>query len=44
MKTFIRGILTTILVFTFTLIPTIMYAEQIVNQEIIGTYGIKKKL
>lgn len=39
MKTFIRGILTTILVFTFTLIPTIMYAEQIVNQEIIGTYG-----
>ncbi len=39
MKTFIRGILTTVLVFTFTLIPTIMYAEQIVNQEIIGTYG-----
>lgn len=39
MKTFIRGILTTVLVFTFTLIPTVMYAEQIVNQEIIGTYG-----
>ena len=39
MKTFIRGILTTVLVFTFILIPTIMYAEQIVNQEIIGTYG-----
>ena len=39
MKTLIRGILTTVLVFTFTLIPTIMYAEQIVNQEIIGTYG-----
>lgn len=39
MKTFIRGILTTVLVFTFTLIPTIMYAEQIVNRDIIGTYG-----
>ena len=39
MKTFIRGILTTVLVFTFTLIPTIIYAEQTVNQEIIGNYG-----
>ena len=39
MKTFIRGILTTVLVFTFILIPTIMYAEQIVNRDIIGTYG-----
>ena len=39
MKTFIRGILTTVLVFTFTLIPTIIYGEQTVNQEIIGNYG-----
>ena len=39
MKTFIRGILTTVLVFTFTLIPTIIYAEQTVNQGIVGNYG-----
>lgn len=39
MKTFIRGILTTVLVFTFTLIPTVIYAEQTVNQEIVGNYG-----
>ena len=28
MKTFIRGILTTVLVFTFTLIPTVIYTEK----------------
>ena len=39
MKTFIRGILTTVLVFTFTLIPTIIYAEKTINQGVIGSYG-----
>ncbi len=38
MKTFIRGILTTVLVFTFTLIPTIIYAEKMVNKDLIGGY------
>ena len=38
MKTFIRGILTTVLVFTFTLIPTVMYAERTINNDLIGQY------
>lgn len=38
MKTFIRGLLTTILVFTFTLIPTVIYAERTVNEDLIGDY------
>lgn len=38
MKTFIRGILTTVLVFTFTLIPTIIYAEETINNDLIGGY------
>ena len=37
MKTFIRGILTTVLVFSFTLIPTIIYAEKTINN-LIGEY------
>lgn len=39
MKTFIRGVLTTILVCTFTLIPTIMYTEKSINQQLVGAYG-----
>ena len=35
MKTFIRGILTTVLVFSFTLIPTIIYAEKTINNDLI---------
>lgn len=38
MKTFIRGILTTVLVFSFTLIPTIIYAEKTINNDLIGEY------
>lgn len=38
MKTFIRGVLTTVLVFTFTLIPTVIYAEKMVNEDLIGGY------
>ena len=38
MKTFIRGILTTVLVFTFTLIPTIVYVERTINNDLIGEY------
>lgn len=38
MKTFIRGVLTTVLIFTFTLIPTVMYAEKMVNEDLIGDY------
>ena len=38
MKTFIRGLLTTVLVFTFTLIPTVIYAERTVNKDLIGDY------
>ena len=38
MKTFIRGILTTVLVFTFTLIPTVMYAERTINNDLVGQY------
>ncbi len=38
MKTFIRGVLTTVLIFTFTLIPTVMYAEKMVNEDLIGYY------
>ena len=38
MKTFIRGILTTVLVFSFTLIPTIIYAEKTINNDLIGDY------
>ena len=38
MKTFIRGILTTVLVFSFTLIPTIIYAEKTINTDLIGEY------
>lgn len=38
MKTFIRGLLTTVLVFTFTLIPTVIYAEKTVNKDLIGDY------
>ena len=39
MKTFIRGILTTVLVFTFTLIPTVIYTEKTVNQDLLGGYA-----
>lgn len=39
MKTFIRGILTTILVFTFTLIPTIFFAKEAVTKDLVGTYA-----
>ena len=39
MKTFIRGILTTVLVFTFTLIPTVIYTEKTVNQDLVGGYA-----
>lgn len=42
MKTFIRGILTTILVFTFTLIPTVIYAEKTINNDLIGQYFKKE--
>lgn len=38
MKTFIRGILTTVLVFIFTLIPTVIYAEKMVDEDLIGEY------
>ena len=38
MKTFIRGILTAVLVFSFTLIPTIIYAEKTINNDLIGEY------
>lgn len=38
MKTFIRGILTTVLIFSFTLIPTIIYAEKTINNDLIGEY------
>lgn len=38
MKTFIRGILTTVLVFSFTLISTIIYAEKTINNDLIGEY------
>lgn len=39
MKTFIRGILTTILVFTFTLIPTVLFAKEAVTKDLVGTYA-----
>lgn len=39
MKTFIRGILTTILVFTFTLVPTIFFAKEAVTKDLVGTYA-----
>ena len=42
MKTFIRGILTTVLVFTFTLIPTVIYAEKTINNDLIGQYFKKE--
>ncbi len=38
MKTFIRGLLTTVLVFTFTLIPVVMFAEKAVTEELLGQY------
>lgn len=38
MKIFIRGILTMILVFTFTLIPTIIFTQQVVNDDLVGEY------
>ena len=38
MKTFIRVIITTVLVFSFTLIPTIIYAEKTINNDLIGEY------
>lgn len=39
MKTFIRGILTTILVFTFTLIPIVLFAKEAVTKDLVGTYA-----
>lgn len=38
MKTFIRGVLTTLLVFTFTLIPVVMFAEKTLTEELLGEY------
>ena len=38
MKTFIRGVLTTVLVFTFVLIPTVIYSEKAINNDLIGGY------
>ena len=38
MKTFIRGILTTVLVFTFVLIPTVIFVESAVSDDLIGVY------
>lgn len=43
MKTFMRGILTTILVFTFTLIPIVIYTEKTINNDVIGNY-VKEEL
>ncbi len=38
MKTFVRGILTTVLVFTFVLIPTVIFVESAVSDDLIGVY------
>lgn len=38
MKTIIRGLLTTVLVFTFTMVPTVIFAEKSVNEKLIGEY------
>ena len=38
MKTFVRVILTTVLVFTFVLIPTVIFVESAVSDDLIGVY------
>lgn len=38
MKTLMRGLLTTVLVFTFTMVPTVIFTEKSVNEKLIGEY------